>query len=618
MADCIVHRGPDDHGVWTSADGSVAFGHRRLSIVDLSPAGHQPMTSHNGAWTITYNGELYNAAEIKAQLGLSVSDLRGHSDTEVLVEAISRWGVEAAVGRVVGMFAFAAYDHQNGDLWLARDRFGEKPLYYQATTDHVVFASELSALMALPGPRPEIDRGALTLLLRHGFIPAPHSIFEGVRKLPAGHILRVATDGHVSDPVCYWNPIDEALGAPKKNAPEREMIDEFEELFTRTVASRTVADVPLGAFLSGGIDSSLVVALMSRTSSRAPRTFTIGFEEAAYDESPFAKSIAQHLGTDHTELIVSEADALAIVPRLGSIYSEPFADSSQIPTRLVSELARQSVTVALSGDGGDEFFGGYDRYRVFSSIQHKLRFVPRPVSTACARLLSLPSAESWDRLCQSRARYLLPKMARGRTSSKASRLADFLRSRDHAYRVLMSVNEVPELLQLNSIDLSSYHQLGRTRFTPENSAMVLDTLTYLPEDLLTKVDRASMSVSLEVRVPLLDPEVFRFAWGLPDNARIRDGQGKWIMRQVLARHVPTQLFERPKMGFGVPLGRWLSGPLQPWANELLDPSVLRSQGHLRPEAVTALWNEHSSGRSDRSAQLWPILMFQRWLNEWSS
>ncbi|MDA3025836.1 MAG: asparagine synthase (glutamine-hydrolyzing), partial [Actinomycetota bacterium] len=583
-----------------------------------SPAGHQPMTSRNGAWTITYNGELYNTAEIQAQLGLTAADLRGHSDTEVLVEAISRWGVETTVRRVVGMFAFAAYDHESGNVWLARDRFGEKPLYYQSRHDRFAFASELSAIISLPGPRPDIDRGALSLLLRHGFIPAPHSIFEGVRKLQAGHILRIASNGHVSQPVCYWNPVDEALGVPKRTTSERELIDELEALLTRTVASRTVADVPLGAFLSGGIDSSLVVALMSRVSSQPPRTFTIGFEDTAYDESPFAKSIAQHLGTDHTELIVSEADALAIVPRLGSIYSEPFADSSQIPTRLVSELARQSVTVALSGDGGDEFFGGYDRYRVFSSIQHKLRFVPGPVSAACARLLSLPSAESWDRLGQSRARHLLPKMARVRTSSKASRLADFLRSRDHAYRVLMSVNEVPELFQVKSIDLSSYHQLGRTRLTPENSAMLLDTLTYLPEDLQTKVDRASMSVSLEVRVPLLDPDVFRFAWGLPDNARIRDGKGKWILRQVLARHVPTELFERPKMGFGVPLGRWLSGPLQPWANDLLDPTTLRSQGYLQPDPVAALWTEHISGRADRSAQLWPMLMFQTWLNEWSS
>ena len=617
MADCIVHRGPDDHGVWTSPDGAVAFGHRRLSIVDLSPAGHQPMTSRNGAWTITYNGELYNTAEIQAQLGLTPADLHGHSDTEVLVEAISRWGIETTVRRVVGMFAFAAYDHHTGDVWLARDRFGEKPLYYQARNHTLAFASELSSIIALPGPRPDVDRGALSLLLRHGFIPAPHSIFEGVRKLPAGHILRVSGNGHVSEPISHWNPIDEALGAPKQTASENELIDELEELLTRTVASRTVADVPLGAFLSGGIDSSLVVALMSRASSQPPRTFTIGFDETAYDESAFAKGVARHLGTDHTELIVSEADALAVVPRLGKIYSEPFADSSQIPTRLVSELARRSVTVALSGDGGDEFFGGYDRYRVFSSIQKKLRFIPRPVSAISAGALSLPSAATWDRLGQGKARHFLPKMARVRTSSKASRLADFLRSRDHAYRVLMSVNEVPEQSMIGAHDLPSYHQFRGGSIPPEQVAMLLDTVTYLPEDLQTKVDRASMSVSLEVRVPLLDPEVFRFAWGLPDESRIRNGQGKWILRQVLARHVPTELFERPKMGFGVPLGRWLSGPLQSWATDLLDPSSLRVQGYLQGDAVSALWHEHTSGRTDRSAQLWPILMFQTWLNEWS-
>jgi len=601
MAECIVHRGPDDHGVWTSPDGSVAFGHRRLSIVDLSPAGHQPMTSRNGAWTITYNGELYNTSEIRSQLGLSSADLRGHSDTEVLVEAISRWGVESTVRRVVGMFAFAAYDHQSGDVWLARDRFGEKPLYYQVTTDHIAFASELSAVMALPGPRPEIDRGGLTLLLRHGFIPAPHSVFQGVSKLPAGHILRVATDGHISDPVCYWNPIDEARDAPKRTASEHEVIDELEELLSRTVASRTVSDVPLGAFLSGGIDSSLVVALMARVASQPPRTFTIGFEETSYDESPFAKRIAQHLGTEHTELIVSESDALAIVPQLGRMYSEPFADSSQIPTRLVSELARQSVTVALSGDGGDELFGGYDRYRLWP----RLATVQRVVHHVARHALATGGEAVTSRLM---------------SGKRSDRMRKFLRTLgapdDSGYRTLMSDNPRASELVDGSHDVSSYSHPALTAGGAQQ-AMLLDTLTYLPDDLLTKVDRTSMSVSLEVRVPLLDPEVFRFAWGLPDSARIRDGQGKWILRQVLSRHVPTELFERPKMGFGVPLGRWLSGPLHAWASELLDPSVLRSQGHLQHEAVIALWNEHSSGRSDRSAQLWPILMFQSWLSEWS-
>ena len=601
MADCIVHRGPDDHGVWTSPDGSVAFGHRRLSIVDLSPAGHQPMTSRNGAWTITYNGELYNTAEIQGQLGLTAADLRGHSDTEVLVEAISRWGVETTVRRVVGMFAFAAYDHQSGDTWLARDRFGEKPLYYQSRHDRFAFASELSAIMSLPGPRPDIDRGALSLLLRHGFIPAPHSIFEGVRKLQAGHILRIASNGHVFQPVCYWNPVDEALGAPKRTTSERELIDELEALLTRTVASRTVADVPLGAFLSGGIDSSLVVALMSRVSSQPPRTFTIGFEDTAYDESPFAKSIAQHLGTDHTELIVSEADALAIVPRLGSMYSEPFADSSQIPTRLVSELARQSVTVALSGDGGDEFFGGYDRYRYWPRIDQLQRATPLAIRRALSKNADRVAGRVMSGKRSDRARKLL------RATGAA---------RGDGYRALMSDTPNPLDFVRSASDEPSFSDRLSSKSSAAHSAMLLDTLTYLPDDLLTKVDRASMSVSLEVRVPLLDPDVFRFAWGLPDSQRIRNGHGKWILRQVLARHVPNELFERPKMGFGVPLGRWLSGPLNAWASELLDPNSLRTQGYLQPDAVASLWKEHSSGRTDRAAQLWPILMFQSWLNEW--
>ncbi|MDA3012870.1 MAG: asparagine synthase (glutamine-hydrolyzing), partial [Actinomycetota bacterium] len=598
-------------------DGSVAFGHRRLSIVDLSPAGHQPMTSRNGAWTITYNGELYNTAEIQGQLGLTSADLRGHSDTEVLLEAISRWGVETTVRRVVGMFGFAAYDHQKGDVWLARDRFGEKPLYYQAGHDRFAFASELSAIMSLPGPRPDIDRGALTLLLRHGYIPAPHSVFEGVSKLPAGHILRVTTDGHVSDPVCYWNPIDEARDAPKRTASKHEVIDELEELLSRTVASRTVSDVPLGAFLSGGIDSSLVVALMARVSSQPPRTFTIGFEETSYDESPFAKRIAHHLGTDHTELIVSESDALSIVPKLSNIYSEPFADSSQIPTRLVSELARQSVTVALSGDGGDELFAGYSRYQVMRQIDFFKSNFPTWMARSASFLLENLGAQALSRVSNSPSVNTPSRQRSASLGRKLERIAGALRQENTTtYESLISFNfSVKQLVAFE--EDSTISDYNFPNFGAPRTYMLHDTLHYLPEDLLTKVDRASMSVGLEVRAPFLDPDLFRFAHTLPSNMQMNRRRGKLVLRGVLARYVPSNLFERPKMGFGVPLGLWLSGPLQLWASELLDPSTMLSQGYLQSEAVTALWNEHSSGRTDRSAQLWPILMFQSWLNEWA-
>jgi asparagine synthase (glutamine-hydrolysing) len=590
MTDCLVHRGPDGSGTWNSPDGSVVFGHRRLAIIDLSPAGHQPMSSRDGQWTITYNGELYNTADLRDRLGLEPVALRGHSDTEVLVECLARWGVEKTLREVNGMFAFGAFHQPTGDLWLARDRFGEKPLYISERDGLFAFASELSALEKLPGPRPSIDRSATALLLRHGYIPAPYFLYEGVQKLQAGHVMRVASDG-TRITTRYWDPI-EASQVPVRSEDDASIIDELEALLTRTVASRMVSDVPLGAFLSGGIDSSLVTALMCRVSNQPPKTFSIGFDDPTYNEAPYAKAIAQHLGTDHTEVILSQSDALAIVPKLPSIYSEPFADSSQIPTRLVSEVTRRSVTVALSGDGGDELFSGYDRYRYWPKISAARKMAPSPVR----RVVAKGSIRVAGRLL---------------SGKKADRAQKFLRSfgspSGAGYRSLMSDNDDAPSFVINASDLPSFHQSDNTQ--------LLDTLTYLPDDILTKVDRASMSVSLEVRVPLLDQEVFAFAWSLPPHLRVDGNTGKVALRRVLERHVPSHMFERPKMGFGVPVSSWLRGPLRAWADELLDPALLREQGILRVEKVTSLWFDHVKKSVDNGPQLWPILMLQAWLQE---
>jgi asparagine synthase (glutamine-hydrolysing) len=582
------------------------FGHRRLAIIDLSLAGHQPMTSRDGQWTITYNGELYNTADLRVRLGLEPSSLRGHSDTEIFVECLARWGVEKTLQEVNGMFAFGAFHQPTGDLWLARDRFGEKPLYISERDGLVAFASELGALDKMPGPRPSIDRSAAALLLRHGYIPAPYSIYEGVQKLQAGHVMRLESDGTRSVSR-YWDPID-ASKVPIRSGNDASIIDELEALLTRTVKSRMVSDVPLGAFLSGGIDSSLVTALMCRASKQPPKTFSIGFDDPTYNEAPYAKAIAQHLGTDHTEVILSQSDALAIVPKLPSIYSEPFADSSQIPTRLVCEVARRSVTVSLSGDGGDELFSGYDRYRVFQQLMRIRARSPRLVRQMAGALLTTPSPAQWNRLGERQIAMILPSIARKRPGQKAHKLARLLMTEDrNLYRSLMSDNDQALSLVIGASDLPSFDQGAKVQ--------LLDTLTYLPDDILTKVDRASMSVSLEVRVPLLDQEVFAFAWSLPPHLRVSDNKGKVALQRVLERHVPPPLFERPKMGFGVPVSSWLQGPLRQWADDLLDPALVAEHGILRADKVTALWSEHSNGFVDNGPQLWPILMLQAWLQE---
>jgi asparagine synthase (glutamine-hydrolysing) len=615
MTAAIVHRGPDDAGHWVEPQAKVAFGHRRLSIIDLTEAGQQPMVSADGRWVIAYNGEMYNTGAIRELLG--EMKYRGHSDTEVLVEAIARWGVEVTISRINAMFSFAAWDSRENELWLARDRFGEKPLYYGWHGKVLLFGSELKALVAVQGFSPEIDRQALGMLIRKISIPAPHTIYKGVKKLPPGSLLRVRGVRDRPEPVRYWDPATEAIDTAVDPPRGEEVVDELEELLTSVVKSRMESDVPLGAFLSGGVDSSTVVALMQKSSTQQVKTFTIGFSEAGYDESPHAKAVAQHLQTDHTELKLTASDALGVIPKLPKIYDEPFADSSQIPTYLVSALARQHVTVALSGDGGDELFGGYDRYRVFERLHKYRSSLPKTVLKSSGKVLSSLSVDTWNRLGSSPIMAVAPMSVRVRTGERVHKLAKILQSRGDGdlYEQLLSVNSDPASLVIGYVGTDSGTGQSFHRSSFEN-AMMTDTYDYLPDDILVKVDRASMAVSLEVRVPLLDPKVFSFAWGLHPDDRVRNGIGKWPLRQLLNRYVPAEIVERPKMGFGVPINKWLRNELHDWASELLDGQLLQKQGYFHAEPIVRMWQEHVTGTSDRSAELWPVLMFQAWLQEW--
>ena len=615
MTAAIVHRGPDGVGLWVDPQAKVAFGHRRLSIIDLTEAGQQPMVSANGRWVIAYNGEMYNTSAIRELLGKM--KYRGHSDTEVLVEAFAQWGVEVAVSRINAMFAFAAWDTQENELWLARDRFGEKPLYYGWHGNVLLFGSELKSLIAVQGFSPDIDRQALGMLVRKISIPAPSTIYRGIKKLTPGAILRIRGGQNRPEPVRYWDPATVATDINVNPPRGEEVVDELEELLASVVKSRMESDVPLGAFLSGGVDSSTVVALMQKSSAQQVKTFTIGFGEAGYDESPHAKAVAQHLQTDHTELKLTASDALAVIPKLPKIYDEPFADSSQIPTYLVSALAREHVTVALSGDGGDELFGGYDRYRVFDRLQKYRGKVPGGVLKLGGRALSSLSVETWNKIGDSPIAAVAPNSVRTRTGERVHKLAKLLQSQSDGdlYQNLLSVNSDPAALVIGYEESVDYVGVAFSRSSFED-AMMTDTSNYLPDDILVKVDRASMAVSLEVRVPLLDPDVFSFAWGLHPEDRVNNGIGKWPLRQLLNRYVPAEIVERPKMGFGVPINKWLRSELCGWASELLDAQLLRKQGYFYAEPIVRMWDEHVSGKADRSTELWPVLMFQAWLQEW--
>ena len=626
MALRLRHRGPDDEGLWSDPATGVALAQRRLSIVDLSPHGHQPMLSPRGRFVITFNGEIYNYREIRQALDAETAIAwRGHSDTEVLVAAIEHWGLRAALERLVGMFAFAVWDREARTLSLARDRMGEKPLYYGRAGGAFAFASELKAFRALPGWAPEIDRGALALLLRHDYIPAPYAIYEGIAKLRPGHVLTFRPgDGAAPDVVAYWdlNAVARRAAAAPFTGSREEAADGVEALLRQSIAGQMVADVPVGAFLSGGIDSSVVTALMQSLSTRPVRTFTIGFEQAAFNEAEHAKAVASHLGTDHTELYVTDREAEAVVPKLPDIYCEPFADSSQIPTFLVSALARQHVTVSLSGDGGDELFSGYDRYVDVARI---LGRIPRPLRHAIGGLAAMPSPAAYDRLAALMGP-VLPARLRKRTGERIHRAADLLSRQgdDDLYLAICSHCEPGEAVPGGAEPPTAFTGLDALPRRPGSieRMMHIDLLSYLPDDILVKVDRAAMAVSLETRVPMLDHRLVEFALSLPIDMLRSDGRSKWPLRHILAKSVPRALFERPKMGFGVPLGDWLRGSLRDWAEALLDERRLRAEGLLDVAWVRARWTEFLAGRNSNLYVLWSILMFEAWYEqsraEWSA
>jgi len=580
------------------------------------------MRSASGRYEIVFNGEIYNHRTLRATLEAAAFGVpwRGHSDTETLLAAIEAWGLQRALQHCVGMFALALWDRNSRRLSLARDRAGEKPLYYGRVGTAFVFGSELKALQAHPAFHGEVDRGCLALYLRHCYIPEPLSIFKGIQRLPAGSILEVDEFGSFCTPEPYWNlhSVVEAGQRAPFGGSDREAIDMLERVLVDAVAKQMEADVPLGAFLSGGIDSSLVVALMQRQSARRVRTFTIGFTEPEYDESAHARAVAQHLGTDHTEFRVTPAESMAVIPRLATMYDEPFADSSQIPTFLVAQLARRHVTVSLSGDGGDELFGGYNRYVWARRVWGAGRLLG-PLRGASARSLRALNPETWTRVLALGKPFLPSRWRAAQPGDKIHRIADLLDcSQPELYRMLVSHWMHPSDLVLGSAEPASpltqlMAQTGTRCF--EEQMMWWDFMTYLPGDILVKVDRAAMAVSLETRVPLLDHRVIEFAWSLPLNMRVRAGEGKWLLRQLLSKYVPRALTDRPKTGFGVPLDGWLRGPLRDWAESLLDDSRLRDEGFLNPAPVRRAWLDHVSGRRNRAHWLWDILMFQSWLEQ---
>jgi len=625
MADTLVHRGPDDAGVWTDAPAGIALAHRRLAILDLSAAGHQPMVSASGRYVIAFNGEIYNHLDLRRALEQAgaAPAWRGHSDTETLLAAFDAWGIRASIERCTGMFALAVWDTQARVLTLVRDRLGEKPLYYGWQGDGeracFLFGSELKALKAHHAFHAEIDRDALCLLMRHNCIPAPHSIYRGIHKLQPGCLLTVSLVRREPVIESYWSLAEVAVVGNRQSftgSPEQ-AVDELEALLKSAVRQQMVADVPLGAFLSGGIDSSTIVALMQAQSTRPVHTFTIGFNEAGYNEAVHAQAVARHLGTDHTELYVTPRQALDVIPGLPALYCEPFADSSQVPTFLVSQLARRKVTVSLSGDAGDELFAGYNRYTLARGVWGKLSRLPLALRAGLATGMQSLSPAAWNRLLGP-LQPLAPKSLRlANLGDKLHKAAGVLgaRSLDELYLGLVTHWE-PEGLVLGGSEPTTClrgNPLPLAGLDAVQRMMALDALTYLPDDILTKVDRAAMGVSLESRVPFLDHRVVEFAWRIPQSMKLRDGVGKWILRQVLYRHVPRELIERPKMGFGVPIDAWLRGPLRDWAEALLDEGRLRAEGYFNPAPIRAKWAEHLSGKRNWQYLLWDVLMFQAWL-----
>lgn len=659
MAEAIMHRGPDDAGAWVDAQAGIALGHRRLSILDLSPAGHQPVVSLSGRYVIAFNGEIYNHLSLRAELEKNTSFItppppltlalspaggedapspphpsptwgegviwwRGHSDTETLLAGFEAWGIESTLKKMVGMFAIALWDREERVLTLARDRIGEKPLYYGFQNNTFVFGSELKALKAHPDFLGEIDRDAICLYLRYCYIPAPYSIYKGIKKLLPGTYLQLPFGRDVDvlravTPKSYWSLAEVAaqgLAAPFVGS-DADAIAALDSQLKQSIGLQMIADVPLGAFLSGGVDSSTVVALMQAQSARPVKTFSIGFDGQGYNEADYAKAVAQHLGTDHTELYVSTAEAMQVIPMLGRIYDEPFADSSQIPTFLVAQMARQHVTVSLSGDAGDELFCGYNRYAL-ADTWGRIEWVPFGFRRVAGRLVKSVAPANWDAFFQLAAHFLtLP----ANMSEKLGKLATRLVSVDgvnELYYSLVSEIDNPEQVVIGAKEPATWLTEAGMKPSFDDAKlhmMFMDTMTYLPDDILVKVDRAAMANSLETRVPFLDHRVVELAWALPMSMKMRDGKSKWILRQVLYQYVPKQLIERPKAGFGIPLGDWLRGPLREWVEGLLDENRLQQEGFFNVQYIRAKWQAHLEGKRNNPSFLWNVLMFQVWLEE---
>ncbi|MBK83366.1 MAG: asparagine synthase (glutamine-hydrolyzing) [Gammaproteobacteria bacterium] len=620
MGAAIAHRGPDSSGIWQDNSSEIALVHQRLSIVDLSPAGYQPMESQSKRFIMVFNGEVYNHLELRSKLQASDVHInwRGHSDTETLLASIETWGLDKTLKMCIGMFAIALWDRYDKTLYLVRDRLGEKPLYYGNLNGVFVFGSELKSLKVHPAFTGRLNRDAIRLQMRHCGIPAPYSVYEDINKLQPGHILKLKR-GQEPQIHSYWS-LDEVIISGRTNpfvGSEIDAVNKLDQLLSSSVRQQMCADVPLGAFLSGGIDSSTIVALMQAQSNKAVKTFSIGFDEAGFNEAEHAKAVAQHLGTDHHELYVSHKDALDIIPKLSSIYDEPFSDSSQIPTYLVSQMTKEHVTVSLSGDAGDELFGGYNRYFGTDQWWNKINRLPYWVRNLTAKGLNSFNPNFWNNIgslisifVSNNARFknfdhLIPKYANVLSSKNGSDL----------YRNFVTHWSEPDII-LNSRDLRT--QLTSSSFKTESMVelmMSLDTVSYLPDDILCKVDRAAMAVSLETRIPMLDHRVLEFAWQLPLSMKIKHGQGKWILRQVLDRYVPKHLIDRPKMGFGVPIGEWLRGPLRDWSESLLQETRINNEGILNNELIQKKWKEHLSGRQNWQYHLWDVLMFQSWLEK---
>jgi len=616
----IAYRGPDSANAWADEKKGISLAHRRLSIIDLSTAGNQPMASSCGRFVMVYNGEVYNTEDLRVNfIKQGRTEYRGSSDTEVILEGFSLFGIRSTIEHLIGMFAIAVWDRNLNQLTLVRDRIGIKPLYYSLQNGKFIFGSEMKALYAHPNFKSNINKDAMAAFLRHNYIPGPHTVHKTAQKLQPGCLLTI--NGNLENkPIIekYWSMEDVVKAGHAKpfSGCEMDVVNQLDVLLSDSVKRCMVSDVPLGAFLSGGIDSSLVVALMQKQSTRPIKTFSIGFNEEGYNEAQHAAIVAKHLGTDHTELYVTPEEARDVIPKLAKMYDEPFSDSSQIPTYLVCAMSKKHVTVALSGDGGDELFAGYNRYFQSQNIGGRINKLPMWIRKGSAQLIQTFSPAFWDTIFGFVPKFKRPVQAGDKMHKLASILCE---DEDGFYRNLISHWNNSEEIIPGSIEPKGLVWDPTVRdFAPDlvERMRYLDTCTYLPDDILTKVDRASMAVSLEVRVPILDHRVAEFAWSLPTSMLIKNGQGKWPLRKVLYRYVPRNIIERPKMGFGVPIGDWMRGPIKEWAESLLNPEAIKNHGILNPGPIWQKWQEHQAGDRNWQYYLWDILMLQAWCNEY--